>query len=162
MFLLRTGGAHLRRAPQEARARADIPAVVAMSIVFGAVMFGVTSPAEALPSFARQTGQLCGTCHTDYPGLTPYGRLFKMNGYTTAGGGSVPTLFPSQDNPVNALAAYAKKTGAGKDPNSPTIGQSDTSNVWVPPIAVMAVFGYTHTQAAQDPDAIAPYNPNDK
>ena len=161
MFLLRTGGAHLRKAPQEARPRADIPAVVAMAIGIGVVTSGMTSPAEALPSFARQTGQPCGTCHTDYPGLTPYGRLFKLNGYTAGGGRFRTTLFPFQDNPTNALAAYAKKTDAGRDSNSPTIGQSDTSNVWVPPIAVMAVFGYTHTQAPQDPDAIAPYNPND-
>jgi hypothetical protein len=43
-------------------------------------------PAQALPSFARQTGQPCGTCHTDFPALTPYGRRFKLLGYTTGGG----------------------------------------------------------------------------
>ena len=41
---------------------------------------------QALPSFARQTGQPCGTCHTDFPALTPYGRRFKLLGYTTGGG----------------------------------------------------------------------------
>ena len=44
---------------------------------------GYAPPAEALPSYARQTGQPCGTCHTDFAGLTPYGRLFKIKGYTT-------------------------------------------------------------------------------
>ena len=49
---------------------------VALALVgFAALLtIGVTSPANALPSFARQTGQPCGTCHTDFPALTPYGR----------------------------------------------------------------------------------------
>ena len=70
-------------------------AVASFGFVFGAVMFGAISPADALPSFARQTGQPCGTCHTDYPGLTPYGRLFKLNGYTTGGGKFKTTPFSS-------------------------------------------------------------------
>ena len=38
----------------------------------------------AVPSFARQTGQNCIACHAggQYPELTPYGRLFKLTGYT--------------------------------------------------------------------------------
>ena len=55
-------------------------------------------PAEALPSFARQTGQPCGACHTDYAGLTPYGRRFKIGGYTYGGGAYRTTLFPSSDD----------------------------------------------------------------
>ncbi|HZV19945.1 MAG TPA: cytochrome C [Hyphomicrobiales bacterium] len=44
-----------------------------------------TSPAPALPSYARQTGQPCATCHTAFPELTPYGRQFKLGGYTAGG-----------------------------------------------------------------------------
>ncbi|MGA8496737.1 MAG: hypothetical protein WB764_14730 [Xanthobacteraceae bacterium] len=43
-------------------------------------------PAQALPSYARQTGQQCAACHNGFPELTPYGRLFKLNGYTFTGG----------------------------------------------------------------------------
>jgi hypothetical protein len=41
-------------------------------------------PANALPIFARQTGQNCLSCHAggQFPELTPYGRMFKMTGYT--------------------------------------------------------------------------------
>ncbi|WP_227753646.1 MULTISPECIES: cytochrome C [Ramlibacter] len=41
-------------------------------------------PAAAVPAFARQTGQNCLACHAggQFPELTPYGRLFKMTGYT--------------------------------------------------------------------------------
>ena len=38
-------------------------------------------PAQALPLFARQTGMACLACHTVYPELTHFGRMFKMNGY---------------------------------------------------------------------------------
>jgi hypothetical protein len=39
-------------------------------------------PARAVPSFARQTGLDCFTCHVSWPELTPTGRQFKLNGYT--------------------------------------------------------------------------------
>lgn len=39
-------------------------------------------PALAVPSFARQTGQECIACHVSFPELTPYGRYFKLSGYT--------------------------------------------------------------------------------
>ena len=40
--------------------------------------------AHAIPIFARQTGQNCVACHAggQFPELTPYGRLFKLTGYT--------------------------------------------------------------------------------
>ncbi len=51
--------------------------------VMAAVAFGVisTQPAQALPLFARQTGEACMACHTVYPELTHFGRMFKLNGY---------------------------------------------------------------------------------
>lgn len=40
--------------------------------------------ARAVPAFARQTGQNCSACHAggQFPELTPFGRLFKLGGYT--------------------------------------------------------------------------------
>ena len=35
-----------------------------------------------IPSFSRQTGLACSACHTAFPHLTQFGRLFKLNGYT--------------------------------------------------------------------------------
>lgn len=42
-------------------------------------------PAAAVPSFAVQTGQPCNACHVGGfgPQLTPFGREFKLGGYTT-------------------------------------------------------------------------------
>jgi hypothetical protein len=49
------------------------------------VLVGGAPVARALPSFARQTGQECAACHNGFPELTPYGRLFKLNGYVFPG-----------------------------------------------------------------------------
>jgi len=48
----------------------------------------VTTPAFAVPSFAIQTGQPCAACHIGAfgPQLTPYGRDFKLHGYTASDG----------------------------------------------------------------------------
>ncbi len=54
---------------------------VGATLAIGAAMYSVS--AEALPTFARQTGWSCATCHTSYPQLTPMGRMFKLLGYTT-------------------------------------------------------------------------------
>jgi hypothetical protein len=48
----------------------------------------MATPARAVPSFAMQTGQACVACHIGAygPQLTPYGRAFKLGGYTSTGG----------------------------------------------------------------------------
>jgi len=38
--------------------------------------------AHAIPSYARQTGMPCSACHYAPPELTPFGRQFKLEGYT--------------------------------------------------------------------------------
>ena len=44
----------------------------------------LATPVQAVPAFARQAGQNCVACHAggQFPELTPYGRLFKLTGYT--------------------------------------------------------------------------------
>ena len=114
-----------------------------------------TDSVQALPSFARQTGQPCGTCHTDFPALTPYGRSFKLRGYTAGGGPFRTTLFDY----AAAAEVLAQYTGMPlKAP--PAAITTSTSDIWVPPVALMAVVGLTHTQAPL-PDPTAPFQPND-
>lgn len=57
--------------------------------------------AFALPSFAAQTGQPCVTCHVGGfgPQLTPFGRAFKIGGYTQGGGEG-----PAAHIPLAAMA----------------------------------------------------------
>ena len=54
-----------------------------MALAVG-MLAGVLSAgaAHGVPSFARQTGQACVACHVSFPELTPYGRYFKLTGYT--------------------------------------------------------------------------------
>ena len=48
-----------------------------------ALMVGLAMarPASAIPAFAAQTGLPCAACHIGFPQLTPFGRIFKMEGY---------------------------------------------------------------------------------
>ena len=54
-------------------------AKILFTLFFSMLLIG---NANALPSFARQTGMSCVACHTSFPELTPFGREFKLNGYT--------------------------------------------------------------------------------
>ncbi len=69
--------------------------------------------ANALPAFARQTGQNCVACHAggQFPELTPYGRMFKLTGYTIGERTSVPLS-------VMAVASYAKVSDTAKTDDS--------------------------------------------
>lgn len=61
-----------------------------MFLGFALAGFLVSRHAEAVPSFARQTGQPCSACHVQAhsPNLTQYGREFKLNGYVWGESGS--------------------------------------------------------------------------
>jgi hypothetical protein len=50
--------------------------------LFAAILVTAGPRAHAVPSFARQTGMACEACHTVFPELTHFGRVFKANGYT--------------------------------------------------------------------------------
>jgi hypothetical protein len=126
--------------------------VVAAVIVVCAALIIAPRPAKALPSFARQTGQPCGACHTDYPALTPFGRRFKLLGYTTGGGEFRTTPFRSTDDfkaATDKLSSYARGLDSGS-----------ADKEWVPPISMMAILGYTHTQTSLPPPT-DPFKPND-
>jgi hypothetical protein len=57
-----------------------------VSLIVPLLLTGVRAPsASAVPSYSRQTGFPCRSCHTTPPELTPLGRQFKLNGYTITG-----------------------------------------------------------------------------
>jgi hypothetical protein len=131
-------------------------AATAAVILAAFLTIGYAPSAKALPSYARQTGQPCGTCHTDFAGLTPYGRLFKIQGYTAGGGRYRSTLFPGSDDsgrnpyvpPLLAKSIAGSETYVTTDPKP-----------YVPPVAMMAIVGFTNTQTPLPPPT-APYNGN--
>ncbi len=73
-----------------------------------------TRDALAVPAFARQTGQNCVACHAggQFPDLTPYGRIFKLTGYTLGTRG-LPLS-------VMGVATYTKTKNTDTTPNGGT------------------------------------------
>ena len=64
-------------------------------------------PALAVPSLAEQTGLPCTVCHTQAfgPGLTSYGREFKLRGYVD-GAGTHPLFAPLSAMMVSVADAH--------------------------------------------------------
>ncbi len=48
----------------------------------GAAATAHASADRGIPSYARQTGLACSACHYQFLTLTPFGRKFKLHGYT--------------------------------------------------------------------------------
>ena len=62
--------------------------------------------ASAIPSYARQTGFPCKSCHYMPPELTPLGRAFKLNGYTMAGKPTVTSPGKGNTGGLNILESF--------------------------------------------------------
>lgn len=95
-------------------------------LAIGMALLESGGPADAVPSFARQTGQPCATCHVGAfgPQLTQYGREFKLNGYVWNDGNSrVPLAamiqasltHTSADQPGGAAPGFASNNNAAID-----------------------------------------------
>lgn len=80
-------------------------------------------PAQALPSFADQTGVPCAQCHTAAfgPALTAYGRLFKLNGYSFSKG--------TASLPLAAMAVVGYNQTGGDLPGAAAPHFSDNDNL---------------------------------
>ncbi|CAN5820976.1 hypothetical protein BH11GEM2_BH11GEM2_05630 [soil metagenome] len=77
-----------------------------------------------VPGFSRQTGLACSACHFQFPQLTPFGRQFKLNGYTMTA--------------LTTIRAHAADTTKRE-----TLGLLP-----IPPISAMAVASLTTTRTA--------------
>jgi hypothetical protein len=80
-------------------------------------MLGVLSAvipmdAQAIPIYARQTGQNCVACHAggQFPELTPYGRKFKLTGYTMGNRVTVPLAMMAV---MSSTSVNSKTPGTG-------------------------------------------------
>ncbi len=77
--------------------RGKLRSLIAGFAVAAAALLLAPGSAQAVPSFARQTGFACEACHTVFPELTPYGRRFKLNGYTVDNLPQVSGITPSKE-----------------------------------------------------------------
>ena len=113
--------------------------------------------AQAVPSFARQTGMACEACHTVFPELTHFGRVFKANGYTLTNqkqvqdvtGKKEELLALSQFPPLSIMAqiSYTQmKTGV-----------PDLSNAGAPGVAQNGTAGFPQQFSLFYAGKIAPH-----
>jgi len=93
-----------------------------LAFLLALCLFGVgVKPALAVPAFGIQTGKHCQACHVGGfgPQLTPYGREFKLTGYT------------DRTNPFNApfsamaVMSYVQTQKAQVDPPAPGYRTND-------------------------------------
>jgi hypothetical protein len=84
----RSGVTHLLLRAAAFRDNKLLMIVLVSAATLAAVLLIALFPRRAvsLPLYARQTGQPCATCHTAFWELTPFGRRFKLGGYTLGGG----------------------------------------------------------------------------
>ena len=80
-------------------------------LIFGCLILIVSFNASALPSFARQTGQNCSSCHVQSfgPDLTPMGRQFKLGGYTMGGGSGLAEKMPALSGMITGSFTNTQK-----------------------------------------------------
>jgi hypothetical protein len=97
-----------------------------LSFLLTSVVVGWASPAIAVPSYARQTGQACSGCHVGAmgPQLTAFGRQFKILGYTMQGGSS---SLP----PISAMmvASYSQTSKDQTDDAGPNDGTNNNASL---------------------------------
>ncbi|HEY6239889.1 MAG TPA: cytochrome C [Burkholderiales bacterium] len=96
------------------------------------VGFFTAGTANAVPSFARQTGMACQSCHTVFPELTPFGRSFKLNAYTIDNLPQVQGITASKDMEL-------------------LLNQ-------IPPLSIMFQTSYTSTKSALPDSVVAGAN----
>ena len=79
-----------------------------MGVIFALLiaLFVQVPDASAIPSYARQTGFPCKSCHYMPPELTPLGRAFKLNGYTMAGKPTVTSPGKGNTSGLNILESF--------------------------------------------------------
>lgn len=118
---------------QQARRRIGKASLVigAIAIIAGWIPWS----AHALPLFARQTGQNCVACHAggQFPELTPYGRMFKLTGYTIGTRSALPVSFM-------AVAAYNKTRNTTNGTDGVNAGSSVLPKEAAPALATGSLF----------------------
>jgi len=112
-------------------------AVSALACLLPMLLLVLPRTALAVPSFATQTGLPCSQCHVIAfgPALTPYGRQFKLNGYTFKKAGS------SSFNIPLALGAQLGYENIRKPSPAPS-PYSDKANIYLQDVSAYVTNGF--------------------
>lgn len=84
----------------EKRASRFISGVAALVFFLALFLFN-PKPAQAIPAFARKYGLPCSACHISWPELSPFGQVFRDNGYQ---------MMNDMDSPITRDASYFPAT----------------------------------------------------
>ena len=107
--------------------------LILATILTGLSLLAATGSARAVPAFAQQTGQPCTACHIGAfgPQLTPYGRAFKIGGYTQGGGKG-----PAANIPLAATVIGSFTHTNSVQPAPPAVHFGDNNNFSLDQISV--------------------------
>ena len=111
----------------------------ALALFLPALLLGAQS-ALAVPSFARQTGLSCEACHTVYPELTHFGRMFKANGYLLTSLPQVRGETPEKEQrlalnqipPLSMMVELSDTSIKQRIPDSSGVGRAQNDTVAFP------------------------------
>ncbi|HQT94046.1 MAG: hypothetical protein B7Z61_05960 [Acidobacteria bacterium 37-71-11] len=84
--------------------------------VLASLELAVSTTVQAVPSFARQTNLPCNACHTVFPELTPFGRMFKLGGYVMSKSAKAYEFPPPLAGMLQASHTSAKGLTSGVAP----------------------------------------------
>ena len=111
--------------------RVTVSALIALTAQLVSV-----SAANAVPAFAIQTGQPCTACHIGGfgPHLTPFGRQFKLEGYTARGGDPFTV-------PISAMAVASYVHTAENQPSPPAPNYATNDNATLDQASIFVAGG---------------------
>ncbi len=98
-------------------------------VILGLWLSFSVNQAQAVPSFARQTGLDCNACHTVFPELTPVGRNFKLNGFTASKHSDKPYEWPPPVSGMVQLSFTNQSKAMPVGAFDPTNRANDNVNV---------------------------------
>src|ERR1700728_5297981 len=100
---------------------ARFAALAALAAIF---LASTVRPSVAVPSFAAQTGQPCSARHVGAfgPQLTPFGRAFKIGGYTQTGGEGPLSQIPLAGFVLNS---FTHTNAPQPQPAAPDFGRNN-------------------------------------
>ena len=97
---------------------------VRLAVTLGICLGLGLAKANAVPSFARQTGLTCNVCHRNPPELTAFGRNFKLRGYAVSSAGAeekvgdAPDLQLPKYMPVSAMVLVSNTAFLANQPGT--------------------------------------------
>lgn len=100
--------------------------LVWMSSLIILVLSVFATDVQAIPAFAEQTGQPCSQCHVGAfgPQLKPYGRDFKLYGYTASDGEKhLPGIAITTQSTLSHVEGYNNSDGYTPTSNSTLLDQ---------------------------------------